>query len=90
MRIDDLPRWSSAGQFVFTCVMWILFSSEGRVSGALSLEPPSFKIGERVVLETSLSCGIGMFQNKQDSMTQCASTNEGRKLIVVVSAKSYL
>ena len=92
MPIDDLPRWSSAGQFVFTCAMLILFNSERRANGVLSLEPPSFKVGDKVVLESSLSCGIGMFQNKQDSMTRCASANEGRKFksIVLVSSKPYL
>lgn len=78
MPIDDLPRWSAAGQFVFTCVMLILLSSERRANGGLPLEPPNFKIGDKVVLETSLSCGVGMFQNKQDSMTRCASASEGR------------
>ena len=89
MLIDDLPRWSSAGQFVFTCFVLILSSSERRV---LSLEPPSFKLGDKVVLKTSLSCGVGMFQNKQDSMTRCASANQGKEIhtIVVVSSKSYL
>lgn len=76
MLIDVLPRGSSAGQFVFTCFLLILSSSERRV---LSLEPPSFKLGDKVVLETSLSCGVGMFENEQDSMTRCASANEGRK-----------
>ena len=79
MLIDGLPCWSSVGQFVFTCVMLILVSSERRASGVLSLEPPSLKIGDKVVFETSLSCGIGMFQNKQDSLTHCASANKGRK-----------
>ena len=83
MLIDDLQRRSSVGQFVFTCFVLILSSSEQRV---FTLEPPSFKIGDKVILETSLSCGVGMFQNKQDSMTRCASANEGRN----VASKSYL
>lgn len=81
MRIDDLLR--SARQFALTCIVVILINSERRASGDLHQEPPRFKIGEKVALETTLSCGIGMFENKQDSVTQCASMNEGRNSLLL-------
>ena len=87
MRIDNLPRYSSARQFVLTCIILMLFSSERRARGVLHSEPPRFKIGEKIALETTLSCGSGMFQNKHDSVTQCASKNEGRKSLLFLQFK---
>lgn len=82
MGVDDLPRCSSIRQFVFTCIILILFNSERTASGVRSSEPPRFKIGRQSRSQIDLSCGIGMFQNKHDSMAPCAPTNEGRKSLL--------
>lgn len=82
MVVDKFPRISSKRQFVFTCFALILLNSERIASGVPFSEPPSFKLGEKIGLVTTLSCGTGMFQNKQDSVTRCASAKEGRKSLL--------
>ena len=59
----------------------ILMNCEIIASGLPYSEPPSFKIGEKIRLETILSCGTGAFQNKQDSVFWCDSMKEGEKLL---------
>ncbi|PFX27901.1 Laminin subunit alpha [Stylophora pistillata] len=51
-------------------------NSERIASELLYVEPPSFKIEEKIGLETILSCETGAFQNKQNSETWCDSTKE--------------
>lgn len=79
--LNKVPRVSSKTQLFLTCFSMILMNSEIIASGLPYSEPPSFKIGEKIRLETILSCGTGAFQNKQDSVFWCDSMKEGEKLL---------
>nr|XP_058972202.1 laminin subunit alpha-like isoform X2 [Pocillopora verrucosa] len=74
--LNKVPRVSSKTQLFLTCFSMILMNSEIIASGLPYSEPPSFKIGEKIRLETILSCGTGAFQNKQDSVFWCDSMKE--------------